>query len=71
MIGGALGAAIIGLAAKANLALGIVNGRGDAAFLLLCMVAGASERMVPSLMQRIELADSRPTGHSSSSKTNR
>jgi len=54
---GMLGAFLIALSVKANLILGVVNNTKDYEFpflLLLCMVAGASERLVPNLIRQVE-----------------
>jgi hypothetical protein len=55
---GAVGAVIVALAVKANLLLGLVNdARGDSTLLyFLCLVSGASERLVPGLIARVEAA---------------
>lgn len=54
---GAVGAIFVALAVKANLLLGVINASpSDPTILLflLCIVAGASERLVPGLIARVE-----------------
>jgi hypothetical protein len=52
---GVLGALLVALAIHANLIMSFVeNGRRWPTILVLCMVAGISERMVPGLVQRVE-----------------
>ena len=56
-IAGMIGGLLIGLAIKANLILGILNDQssnGLAALLGMCMVAGISERLVPSFIRHVE-----------------
>jgi len=53
---GAIGALLTALAVKANLLLGAIN-KAEGSLLMLCVVcliAGASERLVPSLIQQFE-----------------
>ena len=52
---GLVGALLVALAIKANLLLGAMATAGGLPLLLLvCIVAGASERLVPSLIARVE-----------------
>jgi hypothetical protein len=53
---GAVGAVFVSLAVKANLLLGALNAPDSDSTLLylLCLVSGASERLVPGLIARVE-----------------
>ncbi len=52
---GVVGAALVAVAVKANVLLGALTDTQHprALLLLLCMVSGASERMVPNLVGRV------------------
>ena len=71
---GAVGAVFIALAVKANLLLGVLaSAGGESSFLyLLCLVSGASERLVPGLIARVEAsaAASQTSGFSESQHGN-
>ncbi len=56
VIVGIIGAFIAALAVKANFALGIINDAkaGLPLLMLLCVIAGYSERLVPELIHRVE-----------------
>jgi hypothetical protein len=52
---GVAGACIVALAIKANLVLGSINAINSLALLIvICIIAGASERLVPNLIKQIE-----------------
>ena len=58
IIVGLAGGLIIALAAKANLIMGfsqLMNGNAHSLLIVLCFAAGASERIVPTLIQKIEV----------------
>ena len=56
VLGGTLGAVLVALAIKAQLILGFMEGKGYSleSLVLLCMVAGLSERLVPNLVEQVE-----------------
>lgn len=56
VIVGMLGALLVALAVKADMLLGMINSSKEPFALLLtvCFVAGASERIVPSLIKQVE-----------------
>ncbi len=56
VIVGVIGAFIAALAVKANFALGVINDTkaGLPLLMLLCVIAGYSERLVPELIHRVE-----------------
>ena len=56
IVTGILGSLLVALAIKANIVLGLANSSGHefALLLLLCVVGGASERLVPSLIEQME-----------------
>jgi hypothetical protein len=51
IMAGTLGALLVALAIRAGL---LVHGTQLAAIMVICMVAGASERLVPSFIEQIE-----------------
>lgn len=56
IIVGMLGALLVALAVKADIFFGVINSSKDplAILLTICTVAGASERIVPSLIKQVE-----------------
>ena len=57
ILAGMIGGLLIGLAVKANIVLGVfsaASGNELPALLALCMVAGVSERLVPSFIRHVE-----------------
>jgi hypothetical protein len=67
ILAGTLGAVLAAFALKSGF-VSIGSGNRYELFLLVCMVAGLSERLVPNFIERIE---SGVTGSSSSSKSRR
>lgn len=65
IVAGSLGGLVIALAIKGNLLLGFIKSvdHSLAALLAICMVAGASERFVPSFIKQVEgsISAYRPT----------
>jgi hypothetical protein len=61
---GALGAILFALGVKANLVLGSVKPEyAFASLVVFCMVAGLSERLVPSFVEQVEASSGyRPPG---------
>jgi hypothetical protein len=58
---GAVGAALVALAIKAGMLLSSVQPQhAFATLLVFCMVAGISERLVPSLVERVEATAGKP-----------
>jgi hypothetical protein len=51
---GVLGSAIVLLAMKVGLILSMLNEKGTSALLLVALVAGASERLVPTVIKQVE-----------------
>lgn len=53
---GMAGALLVGLCVKSNVVLGVINesGRGLAFLLVLGCIAGASERLVPNIIKKVE-----------------
>jgi len=60
-LAGSLGALLIAFAVKANLVLGIIKSNAYAlpALLLICFIAGWSEKLVPSFIGRVEVSVSK------------
>jgi hypothetical protein len=58
VVAGAVGAALVALGIKAELLLSVISSSSQPLTLLaaVCMVAGASERLVPDFIERVEIA---------------
>jgi len=69
VVTGMLGSLLVALAVKANIVLGLTQSSGhEFAFLLaICIVGGSSERLVPSIIERME--DSVVGNHAHGQKT--
>ena len=62
IVAGAVGATLVALGTKSGLLLSIISSTGEPLTLLaaVCLVAGASERLVPSFIERVEIGAAAP-----------